>query len=128
MLPDPTIGITHVPAGDVWQVHIRGEHDLSTVQQVAEVLDGLPAASRVVIDLTETTFIDSTVIGLLLDRAPRRRAAGGASAVVSAEATFPRRVIDMVGLPETLPVYETAAEAFEGLAGIEQPEADPDPV
>jgi anti-sigma B factor antagonist len=102
MLPGFDITTSEGVDGDGFRVRLRGEADLSTVEQLTDALDRLPPGGRVVIDLTETTFIDSTILRLLLDRASRVRAAGGALEVAVADNSAPRRLIEMVGVAEML--------------------------
>jgi anti-anti-sigma factor len=47
-------------------IRLAGEFDLYNVNELAEVVDGLANAHAVVVDLTEVTFIDSTVLGCLV--------------------------------------------------------------
>ena len=112
MVPDDTIRISHQPGGDIWQVDLRGEHDLSTAARVADALEELPATSRVIVDLSEATFIDCAIIRLLVERADQGRPAGGTLAVVVGRDTAPRRVIDMIGLDHMLPVHDTLPAAL----------------
>jgi anti-anti-sigma factor len=44
-------------------VSLRGEHDLSTAEQVSQAIGSV--AGSVLVDLTDCTFVDSTVIGVL---------------------------------------------------------------
>jgi anti-anti-sigma factor len=58
---------------DAAVVTLRGEHETYTADKLARHISGLLAEGMsVVVDLREATFIDSTVIGVLL--AARRRA------------------------------------------------------
>lgn len=51
---------------DVAILHLRGEHDLSTKPELSAALEVASERSRVFVDLSDCTFIDSTVIALLL--------------------------------------------------------------
>jgi anti-anti-sigma factor len=51
---------------EVRVVHLRGEHDLSTKIELAVALAAASERPRVLVDLSDCTFIDSTVIALLL--------------------------------------------------------------
>ena len=60
-------------AGDIVVVVVEGEHDIYTAPTLRERLDeALGAAAAWLIDLTGATFVDSSVLGALLDA--RRRA------------------------------------------------------
>jgi anti-anti-sigma factor len=47
-------------------VTLRGEHDLSTTPQLSAALEAACARPRVLVDLSQCAFIDSTVLALLL--------------------------------------------------------------
>ena len=60
-------------AGDVVVVVVEGEHDIYTAPTLRERLDeALDRGGGIVVDLTAATFVDSSVLGALLDA--RRRA------------------------------------------------------
>ena len=60
-------------AGDVVVVVVEGEHDIYTAPTLRERLDeAIGRGGGVVVDLTGATFVDSSVLGALLDA--RRRA------------------------------------------------------
>ena len=97
---------------------ISGEHDLSTVADLRSRIDDLMKESRsIVIDLSPATFVDSSILGAILDA--RRRAVdagvgfaiahGGGSAAVG-------RVLEITGLRDELPIHPTVAAALEGVA------------
>jgi anti-anti-sigma factor len=53
-------------ADEVAVVTLRGEHDLSTTLQLSAALEAACARPRVLVDLSQCAFIDSTVLALLL--------------------------------------------------------------
>jgi anti-sigma B factor antagonist len=62
-------GIRRERSGDdIFVVSLAGEHDLYTAPQVQEALRGAIAAGArtTLVDLTETTFLDSTMLHVLL--------------------------------------------------------------
>src|SRR4051794_41777632 len=60
-------------AGDVVVVVVEGEHDIYTAPTLRERLEeALGRGGGIVVDLTAATFVDSSVLGALLDA--RRRA------------------------------------------------------
>ena len=60
-------------AGDVVVVVVEGEHDIYTAPTLRERLDeAIGRGGGIVVDLTGATFVDSSVLGALLDA--RRRA------------------------------------------------------
>jgi anti-sigma B factor antagonist len=107
--------IVSTPAGDgQWLVELAGEHDLSTAPRLREELDHAVAeGGSVVVDLAEVTFVDSSVIGVLVNA---HLGAGNDDGrrvvvVVPAHATA-RRVLDLVGAGEVLRVVESREEAL----------------
>src|SRR4051812_49489060 len=75
-------------AGDVVVVVVEGEHDIYTAPTLRERLDeALGRGGGIVVDLTGATFVDSSVLGALLDaaggRSRRARVTSSASARAS---------------------------------------------
>lgn len=51
---------------DIWVVSLLGEHDISMVDALRDRLaEAFTNDARLIIDLAETTFVDSTVLGVL---------------------------------------------------------------
>lgn len=64
---DVEFSIASRQTGSDWLIELTGELDLYTVSQLRKALDAIPEDSeRLLIDLREVTFIDSTGIGALL--------------------------------------------------------------
>ena len=58
----------------LWVLKLAGEHDLSTAPAIGEALRRIAeCGTTVVVDLTQTSFIDSTVIGALVRHADQTR-------------------------------------------------------
>jgi anti-sigma B factor antagonist len=91
---------------------ISGEHDLSTAPGLGTRLRRLTGdSSPIVVDLSGATFIDSSILGAILDA--RRRAGSGRFAVVNAgDAEAVRRVLEVTGLQTALPVHELRDQAL----------------
>ena len=101
---------------------VSGEHDLSTVPDLRRQLDELIASGRAtVIDLSPATFVDSSVLGAILDARRRAGEAGVAFAVAQAEngAEAVTRVLDITGLREELPVHPDRDAAVSAVTGSE---------
>lgn len=93
---------------EVVVVALLGEHDISTVPALRTELDAALAANANVVDLSEATFIDSSVVGVLFDAAtPPVRIV----AIAAAPGTLPRRLIDMLALTATVPVFDSREAA-----------------
>ena len=86
---------------------LSGEHDLSTAPEFRRQLDKLlDEGTPTVVDLSAATFIDSSILGVILDG--RRRAADddvGFAVVHSDGADAVDRVLEVTGLRAELPVH-----------------------
>jgi anti-anti-sigma factor len=102
-----------------WVLGLPGEHDASTAEALSAAISAsLSEATNVVVDLTESTFLDSVIIGVLFAGYRHSQANGGADLVVVAPAgSRARRIIELVHLPGVVPVYETVSEAVAALGG-----------
>ena len=93
-------------------VRVRGELDLATTPEFeAAVGDDPDLAGRLVLDLSECTFIDSSAIRALL-RAAQGRVRAGGSAVIVASQPGTLRVLEIAGVVGVVPVAATLDEAL----------------
>ena len=96
-------------------IYLTGEVDLYTAPRLKEELvraiDG--GAKRVVIDLTDTAFIDSTTLGVLVGGLRRLRPQGGELALVITDRNI-RKIFEITGLDRVFPIHENHADALEG--------------
>jgi anti-sigma B factor antagonist len=104
---------------------ISGEHDLSTAPSLRRRLDRLlDERTATVVDLSPATFIDSSILGVILEG--RRRAAEadiGFAVVHSNGADAVDRVLEVTGLRAELPVHARREEAFAEASGSGKPPA-----
>lgn len=110
----PTIadGIRSERSGkDTFVVSLAGEHDLYTAPKVQETLRGVIAAGArtTVIDLTETTFLDSTMLHVLLSARNELRN-GGRLQLVTNDATV-KRVFEISGTHHLFDFYPSRRAA-----------------
>ena len=98
---------------------MSGEHDLSTAPNLRRRLDGLiDEGVATVVDLSPATFIDSSILSVILDG--RRRAADarlGFAVVRSNGSSAVDRVLEVTGLRSELPVYARRDEAVTAASG-----------
>jgi anti-anti-sigma factor len=95
---------------------MRGEHDLGDRRALAETLVAVGDGCDVLVDLSECTFIDSTVLGVLLAAAQEREAAGvRLGLVIPPETHIVYRITSVAGVAAFLPIY---ASRDEGVAGL----------
>jgi anti-sigma B factor antagonist len=98
---------------------ISGEHDLSTAPNLRRRVDGLlDEGLPTVVDLSPATFIDSSILGVILDGRRRATEKGIGFAVVHSNgADAVDRVLEVTGLRAELPVHARREEAFTEAAG-----------
>jgi stage II sporulation protein AA (anti-sigma F factor antagonist) len=107
-------------------VSFRGELDAADDSLAADLLARVEAgADRLIVDLLNVSFIDSSVIRALVLAYRATEEAGGWLRVVYTHHVV-RRVIEMCGLSEVLPQFATVESARRGVASAppdsEQPE------
>jgi anti-sigma B factor antagonist len=97
-------------------IAVRGEIDLFTAPQLKQaVVEAIDAGDdRVVIDLSELTFLDSTGLGVLIGAVRRLRAKGGALAIVNTEPSI-AKTFQITGLDKVFTILPTRAEALAAL-------------
>jgi anti-anti-sigma factor len=109
------VAVAHHARG-VALVTMRGEHDLSTRPVLAGALQLAAAHSNVVVDLSECSFIDSTVINEFFKISCRVRAGGEqVMLVIPPEQPHLARIAKLVGLAQIFEVHESRDGAFASL-------------
>jgi anti-sigma B factor antagonist len=99
---------------------ITGEHDLSTAPALRRRLEELLGEETgVIVDLSRATFIDSSILGVILDAKRRAAEAKVGYAVLHMNGANPvDRVLEVTGLRAELPVHTeqeaATAAALEG--------------
>jgi anti-anti-sigma factor len=122
------IAVREIPGGAGVVVALRGDHDLSTKPRVVEALSRLRRESRgvIVIDLRQCSFVDSTIIAVILAAGRRDTPQEpNVSVVLPDDASYVSRALSVIGLRDLLPVrlsIEAALDvgAQERDAGAEQ--------
>ena len=103
------------PADGVAVVSAVGEHDVASAPRLRTAIDqALADTGAVVVDLTPSTFVDSTVLGVLLGVRDRvGREGGGFAALLAPEGSEEvRRILHVTGLGPVLPVLASRQEAL----------------
>ena len=111
--------ITNRAEGELVVVEIRGEHDIASAPELRAAFEtALGEHPGVVADLTPASFIDSTILGVLLGAREQAREAGRGFAVLlgtDGELAV-KRIIEVTGLAPILPVHETIEAAITAAA------------
>ena len=105
---------------EVYVIALSGEVDLYTApefkQQLLEVIG--QGGKHVVVDFTDTTFIDSTTLGVLVGGVKRLRPGGGQLSLVCSDRNI-TKIFEITGLNKVFPIYETRPEALDSLGQVE---------
>ncbi len=109
---------------DSYVISLVGEVDLYTApefkQQLLEVI--AQGGKQVVVDFTDTTFIDSTTLGVLVGGVKRLRSNDGQLSLVCSDRNI-TKIFEITGLDRVFTIYPTRAEAVSqlGAAGTGPP-------
>ncbi|WP_372791778.1 STAS domain-containing protein [Paraconexibacter sp.] len=97
-------------------IAVTGEVDLFTAPDLRQAAsDAIDAGAQcVVVDLTDTRFLDSTGLGVLIGIAKRVRPAGGDLAIVNTDETT-ANTFAITGIDGVIPIARTRAEALQAL-------------
>jgi anti-sigma B factor antagonist len=107
---EPVLGVER--QGDACVVKLGGELDLYNAQQVREALAEATADSpqRIVVDLGEVEFIDSTALGVLIEA--RTRLDNSHAFLLAAPGLETRRALEISGLDRHFGVHDSVSEAL----------------
>jgi anti-sigma B factor antagonist len=108
------LGLETEQLGDgVYVVSPAGELDLYTCPEFKQALLGVisSGARHVVVDLSLTTFVDSTALGVLLRGVERLKAADGRLSVVCPDENI-LRVFQVTGLHRVFEIHSSRADAL----------------
>jgi anti-sigma B factor antagonist len=112
----PDFAIDEQPDGERLVVGVRGEIDLFTAPELKRVLTEAIESGRVriVIDLTDTTFLDSTALGVLIGAVKRLRSRDGALALVNVDENI-AKTFEITGLDQIFTIVATREEALRAV-------------
>lgn len=113
----PDFAITEHPIdGERHVLAVRGEIDLFTAPELKQVLAESIEAGRVriIVDLTETTFLDSTALGVLIGAVKRLRSRDGALAIVNIDENI-AKTFEITGLDQIFTIVPTRDEAVDAV-------------
>ena len=103
-------------------ISLTGEVDLYTApefkQQLLDVIG--KGAKYVVVDFSDTTFIDSTTLGVLVGGVKRLRASDGQLALVCSDRNI-TKIFEITGLDRVFTIYPTRSEAIDSSTAGQTP-------
>jgi anti-sigma B factor antagonist len=107
-------------SSETYVISLSGEVDLYTApefkQQLLEVIG--QGGKEVIVDFTNTTFIDSTTLGVLVGGVKRLRTNEGRLSLVCSDRNI-TKIFEITGLDKVFEIYATRDEAISAL-GVPQ--------
>jgi anti-sigma B factor antagonist len=109
---------------DAYVISLTGEVDLYTApefkQQLLEVIG--QGGKQVIVDFSDTTFIDSTTLGVLVGGVKRLRTNEGQLSLVCSDRNI-TKIFEITGLDRVFTIYPTRAEAVSKVKSADKPPA-----
>jgi anti-sigma B factor antagonist len=107
---EPVVGLAE--RGDALVLSLAGELDLYSAPALREALRRAVERSpkRLVVDLAEVTFVDSTVLGVLVEARSR---VGGEAFALAAPGLAVHRALEVSGLDRHFAVFDEIEAAVE---------------
>jgi anti-sigma B factor antagonist len=107
---------------DAHVIALSGEVDLYTAPEFKQQLLNVIAegGKDVVVDFTNTTFIDSTTLGVLVGGVKRLRTEDGRLSLVCSDRNI-TKIFEITGLDRVFTIYTTRDEALAKTGASSQP-------
>jgi anti-sigma B factor antagonist len=110
--------------GGAYVISLAGEVDLYTApefkQQLLDVIS--QGGKEVIVDFSNTTFIDSTTLGVLVGGVKRLRTNDGQLSLVCSDRNI-TKIFEITGLDRVFSIYPTRDEAIAQVGNSNQPTA-----
>ena len=108
----PTIQVRS-PQPHAALIELGGEHDLYSADQLRQTIDmSLPGCDHLIIDLSAAEFVDSTIIGVLVQTMKKASGLGRKFGVVLGTAPVVERALEVSGVLPLLNVESTVERAL----------------
>ena len=111
-------------SGDSYVISLAGEVDLYTApefkQQLLEVIG--QGGKEVVVDFSETTFIDSTTLGVLVGGVKRLRSNDGQLSLICSDRNI-TKIFEITGLDRVFTIYPSRDQALSQIGASTTPPA-----
>jgi anti-anti-sigma factor len=118
LLSDPEVRVACLP-GEVAVISLLGEHDVATAWEVRNAVAlAVEHGAHVVLDLSETEFVDSSIVHVLVDSVQLVSGQGLSISLQLPACASVNRVLEMIleiGGLQALPVYGTRIEAIDAV-------------
>jgi anti-sigma B factor antagonist len=102
--------------GDSIVVTIHGDLDMMTSPRLDDCLtDAQSTHQRVILDLADVDFLDTSALAVIVGHWKKLEAAGGMLALAGARYRY-TKTLWITGLADKLALYETVADALEAQA------------
>jgi anti-sigma B factor antagonist len=110
----------HPIDGERHVVAVRGDLDLFTASELKEVFAHAIEAGRIhiIVDLAETTFLDSTALGVLMAALKRLRSHHGTLTIVNLNENL-TTIFKITALDQTFTILPTLDAAIEAVASAD---------
>ena len=107
-------------ANDAYVIALTGEVDLYTAPEFkSQLLEAIAnGAKEIVVDFSNTTFIDSTTLGVLVGGVKRLRTNDGQLSLVCSDRNI-TKIFEITGLDRVFTIYGTRDEAVAALNSSE---------
>lgn len=116
---DLSVQVEELTGADGWALaRVAGELDVATAPKLREqLLAGIAKhGPRVVLDLSEVGFLDSTGLGVIVGVLKRVRSLDGDLRLVCPKASI-RRVFEITALDRTMPLADSVDEVVADISG-----------
>ena len=102
---------------NAYVISLSGEVDLYTAPEFKQqLLDAIAkGAKEVVVDFSDTTFIDSTTLGVLVGGVKRLRTNDGQLSLVCSDRNI-TKIFEITGLDRVFTIYPTREEALANVS------------
>ncbi len=113
----PEFQLSQEPATeDKHVISVAGEIDLFTAPELKAALgDALESGrTKIVVDLSQTTFLDSTALGVLIGAVKRLRSRDGSLVIVNTDANI-AKTFEITGLDQIFTILDTRDAAVQAL-------------
>ena len=106
------------PRGASVVVSVQGELDVTSSQRFDDCLSEAAALSdRVILDMSEVDFMDTTALAVIVARWRRQADVGGQFLLAGARYRY-TKALWITGLADRLPMHDTVGEALTALAAL----------